>query len=85
MEEKNKGKFSYHSPLGLIREDIYESNNLETKALTTTEQHFTAGLITAGIRRTGSIDPLLSVLGSENQKLIWDVTEPAMMTAGLCL
>jgi len=35
-----------------------------------------------------SVDPSLPVLCSENQKLIWDVIEPAVMTtiiAGLCL
>ena len=35
-----------------------------------------------------SVDHLLPVLCSENQKLIWDVTEPTVMTtitASLCL
>jgi hypothetical protein len=42
--------------------------------ITTTDSVITAGFITAGIRRTGSDDLSLPVLGSENQKMIGGVT-----------
>jgi hypothetical protein len=36
---KNKGNFSYHNPLGLIREDTYESNNLDKALSATSDKH----------------------------------------------
>ena len=56
--------------------------------ITTTQQHFTVSLVTVEIWRTGSVDLSLLVFGSENHKLILDVTELTVMTTitvGLCL
>jgi hypothetical protein len=56
--------------------------------ITTIDSVIIAGLITARIRRIGSDDLSLPVLGSENQKIIGGVTQLAVMTtiiAGLYL